>query len=287
MTLDYYAVLGGPRMMKKDKIKKAYRKLAMRYHPDKVGAEEKVQAEAKFKEITEAYEVLRDPEKRTVYDRYGAAGLKRGGGGAGDFGFAQFDLAEALNVFMRDFGGLGGLDTLFGGGERARRERHRGQDLKVTLQLDLSEVASGTTKTVKLRTLDRCTACAGSGAAAGTRATTCGTCGGTGEVRRAARSIGCAPRGCRASVRGGRAICTCACTCGRLRSSRPSSGRPWRRWRRSRASRQRRARAARSCGSNCARRSDASTARAGRGRRGVWGRACSVRLRPERSRPRW
>ena len=189
MTLDYYAVLGVARTADEAEIKKAYRKLAMRYHPDKVGVEEKVQAEAKFKEITEAYEVLRDPEKRTVYDRYGAAGLKRGGGGGGDFGFAQFDLAEALNVFMRDFGGLGGLDTLFGGGERARRERHRGQDLKVTLQLDLAEVASGTTKTVKLRTLDRCTACAGSGAAAGTRATTCGTCGGTGEVRRAARSM--------------------------------------------------------------------------------------------------
>jgi molecular chaperone DnaJ len=189
MTLDYYAVLGVERTADEAEIKKAYRKLAMRYHPDKVGAEEKVEAEAKFKEITEAYEVLRDPEKRPVYDRYGAAGLKRGGGGAADFGFAQFDLAEALNVFMRDFGGLGSLDTLFGGGERARRERHRGQDLKVTLRLDLAEVASGTIKTVKVRTLDRCTDCAGSGAAPGRRATTCGTCGGTGEVRRAARSV--------------------------------------------------------------------------------------------------
>src|SRR5229473_892870 len=82
MTLDYYAVLGVARTADEAEIKKAYRKLAMRYHPDKVGVEEKVQAEAKFKEITEAYEVLRDPEKRTVYDRYGAAGLKRGGGGA-------------------------------------------------------------------------------------------------------------------------------------------------------------------------------------------------------------
>ncbi len=160
MTQDFYAVLGVERTADEAEIKKAYRKLAMRYHPDKVGAEEKVAAEAKFKEITEAYEVLRDPEKRAVYDRYGAAGLKRAGGGAGDFGFAQFDLAEALNVFMRDFGGLGGLDGL-----------------------------SGTTKTVKVRTLDRCTECRGSGAAAGTRATTCATCGGTGEVRRAARSV--------------------------------------------------------------------------------------------------
>ncbi len=190
MTPDYYAVLGVERTADEAEVKKAYRKLAMRYHPDKVGAAEKVEAEAKFKEITEAYEVLRDPEKRALYDRYGAAGLRRGGGGgAGDFGFGHFDLAEALNVFMRDFGGLGGFDSLFGGGERARRERHRGQDLKVTLRLDLAEVASGTTKTVKLRTLERCTECGGSGAAAGTRATTCNTCGGSGEVRRAARSV--------------------------------------------------------------------------------------------------
>jgi len=116
MTQDYYAVLGVARTADEAEIKKAYRKLAMRYHPDKVGVAEKVAAEAKFKEIAEAYEVLRDPEKRAVYDRYGAAGLKRGGagGGAVDFGFAHFDLAEALNVFMRDFGGLGGLDSLFG-----------------------------------------------------------------------------------------------------------------------------------------------------------------------------
>src|SRR5260370_11036241 len=169
MTLDYYAVLGVARSADEAEIKKAYRKLAMRYHPDKVGVEEKVQAEAKFKEITEAYEVLSDPEKRTVYDRYGAAGLKRGGGGAGDFGFAQFDLAEALNVFMRDFGGLGGLDGLFGGGERGRRERHRRQDLKGTPRLDLAEVASGTTQTVKVRPLQRWTECRGPGAAARTR----------------------------------------------------------------------------------------------------------------------
>src|SRR5260370_36545873 len=134
MTQDFYAVLGVARTADEAEIKKAYRKLAMRYHPDKVGAEEKVAAEAKFKEITEAYEVLRDPEKRTVYDRYGAAGLKRGGGGAGAFGFAQVDLAEALNVVMRGFGGLRGLHTLFGGGERARRARHRAQELDVTLQ---------------------------------------------------------------------------------------------------------------------------------------------------------
>src|ERR687887_1859818 len=163
----------------------------MQYHPARVPAAEKHAAEEKFKEITEAYEVLRDPEKRAAYDRYGIAGVRRGAGAGGpsDFGFAHFDLSEALNIFMRDFGSLGGFDAFFGGGERARRERHRGEDLKVTLKLALAEVATGTTKTVKLRTLERCGACGGSGAAPGSRPTTCGTCGGTGEVRRAARSM--------------------------------------------------------------------------------------------------
>ncbi|HVH68559.1 MAG TPA: molecular chaperone DnaJ [Gemmatimonadales bacterium] len=187
MTQDYYALLGVPRDADDGAIKKAYRRLAMQHHPDRVGPNEKKAAEERFKEITEAYEVLRDPEKRAIYDRYGAAGLRRGAGA--DAGFAHFDLSEALNIFMRDFGGLGGFDAIFGGGERTRREIHRGQDLKVTLQLSLAEVATGTTKRVKVRTLDRCGTCGGTGAAPGTKVLTCSTCGGTGEVRRAARSM--------------------------------------------------------------------------------------------------
>jgi molecular chaperone DnaJ len=187
---DYYAVLGVRRDASEDAIKKAYRKLAMEYHPDRNNGDKA--AEEKFKEITEAYEVLRDPEKRAVYDRYGAAGLRGRGadpsGGAG-FGFAHFDLSEALNIFMRDFGGLGGFDAFFGGGARGRQEPHRGADLKVSLKLTLEEVASGAKKTIKVPTLERCTGCGGTGARAGSRATTCGTCGGTGEVRRAARSM--------------------------------------------------------------------------------------------------
>src|SRR2546427_12389902 len=159
----------------------------MKHHPDRVAHGEKEAAEAKFKEITEAYEVLRDPERRAVYDRYGAAGLKSRAGSGGP-GFAHFDLAEALNIFMRDFGGLGGFDAFFGGGERARRERHRGQDLKVTLELTLDEVARGTTKTMRWRTLDRGHACGGTWAAAAAHPVSCETCGGTGEVQRAARS---------------------------------------------------------------------------------------------------
>ncbi len=185
-THDFYTVLGVPKGASEAEIKKAYRKLAMEYHPDRNNGDKA--AEEKFKQITEAYEVLRDPEKRAAYDRYGPAGV-RGGAGRGGFDYAHFDLSEALSVFMRDFGGLGGLDAFFGGGQRAQRDRRRGQDLKVALKLTLAEVATGTTKTVRVRTLDVCAECKGSGARAGTRAVTCDTCGGSGEVRRQAQSI--------------------------------------------------------------------------------------------------
>jgi molecular chaperone DnaJ len=184
-TADYYATLGVPRDASEADIKKAYRKLAMEYHPDRNKSHD---AEERFKRLTEAYEVLRDPDKRAAYDRYGEAGLRRGGAGDAGFGFSHFDLSEALNIFMRDFGNLGGFEAIFGG-EQPRRDRHRGQDLKVTLKLTLSEVAAGTTKTVRVRTLERCTACGGTGAKAGSRPTPCGSCGGTGEVRRQARSM--------------------------------------------------------------------------------------------------
>src|SRR2546422_2784590 len=101
----------------------------MQHHPDRVAAGEKAAAEEKFKQITEAYEVLRDPEKRAAYDRYGVAGVRGGAAGGGGVDFAHFDLSEGLNIFMRDFGGLGGFDAFFGGGERAPRERPRGPGL--------------------------------------------------------------------------------------------------------------------------------------------------------------
>jgi molecular chaperone DnaJ len=181
---DYYAVLGVARDAGEADIKKAYRKLAMQYHPDRNNGDKA--AEETFKQITEAYEVLSDADKRAAYDRYGEAGLRGGGPGPG---FAHFDLSEALSVFMRDFGGLGGFDAFFGGGERSERDRHRGADLKVSLKLTLAEVASGTAKTVKVRTLEPCAACGGSGARDGARPVRCSACGGTGEVRRAARSV--------------------------------------------------------------------------------------------------
>jgi len=188
MKQDFYVVLGVQRDCSEADIKKAYRKLAMECHPDRNNGDKT--AEEKFKLVTEAYEVLRDPEKRAAYDRYGHQGM-RGGGGAG-FSSMHFDLSDALMVFMRDFGiggGSGGsaFENLFGGG--GRRDRRRGHDIKVGLKLTLAEVASGTTKTVRIKSLDSCPECAGTGARSGTQPVPCGTCGGSGEVRRQAQSL--------------------------------------------------------------------------------------------------
>jgi molecular chaperone DnaJ len=176
--VSFYQLLGVSRDASEAEIKKAYRKLAMELHPDR---NPDPQAEARFKEVTEAYEVLRDPEQRARYDRYGKAGVGGGGGG-----FHHVDLSEALNIFMRDFGGF---ESIFGAAARPAAERRRGQDIRVTLKISLKEVATGVKRTVKLKTLDRCPVCEGSGARAGTRPAACSTCNGTGEVRRASRSM--------------------------------------------------------------------------------------------------
>ncbi|HEU4628516.1 MAG TPA: molecular chaperone DnaJ [Gemmatimonadaceae bacterium] len=181
---DFYTVLGVVRDASDDDIKKAYRKLAMQYHPDRNNGSR--EAEEKFKAITEAYDVLRDPQKRAAYDRYGEAGL-RGGGGAG---FQHVDLSEALEIFMRDFGGFGGLGDLFGGGARRSNSGPRsGADVKVTAELSLAEVATGVRRTFNIRLLDPCDRCEGSGAEPGTSVQQCPTCHGAGEVRRAQRSF--------------------------------------------------------------------------------------------------
>ena len=183
---EFYDLLGLARDASEDEIKKAYRKMAMQYHPDRNRAPD---AEAKFKEIAEAYEVLSDGDKRAAYDRYGKAGL--GGAGARDGGFHHVDLNEALNIFMRDFGGMGGFDSLFGGGGGAPdpAEARRGQDMRVTVKLSLLDVATGTKRNVKLKTPVTCTACSGSGGTKGTRPSRCSTCGGNGQVRRSTRSV--------------------------------------------------------------------------------------------------
>jgi molecular chaperone DnaJ len=183
---DYYALLGVGRDADEAELKKAYRKLAMQYHPDR---NREPGAEEKFKEITEAYEILRDPQKRAAYDRYGEAAFRPGGMGGGMGGFHHVDLSEALNIFMRDFGGFGGFDSIFGGGQRAQAEARRGQDVRVTVKLTMAEVATGAKRTLKLKTLAICDTCQGSGAKQGSSPVTCQTCGGAGQVRRAAQSI--------------------------------------------------------------------------------------------------
>ncbi len=178
---DFYAVLGVPRDASDDDIKKAYRRLAMQWHPDRNGGAK--EAEDKFKEITEAYDVLRDSQKRAAFDRYGEAGLRGGAQSA----YGHVDLSEALNIFMRDFGGFGDLFGTTGGGRRSGPRS--GPDIKIPLSLTLAEVATGVEKTVTLKVLDACDKCEGSGAEPGTKPQTCGSCNGSGEVRRAQRSF--------------------------------------------------------------------------------------------------
>jgi len=178
---DFYSELGVAKTASDDEIKQAYRRLAMQFHPDKNGGSK--EAEERFKSITEAYDVLRDPQKRAAYDRYGEAGL-RGGGGQG---FHHVDLSEALNIFMRDFG----FGDLFGGGGDGRQQTgpRTGADVKLDLDLTMLEVATGVTKTVKMKLLDPCDRCSGAGAEPGSKTQRCATCAGRGEVRRAQQSF--------------------------------------------------------------------------------------------------
>jgi molecular chaperone DnaJ len=181
---DYYERLGVTRDADTDEIKKAYRRLAMDYHPDR---NDSADAEERFREVTEAYEILRDPEKRALYDRYGEAGIKRGAGGGG--GFGGFDFGDAFEVFMREFGGMSGLGDLFGGRGRPSRGPRRGSDLRIRLSVSLEEAARGAQRNVKVKLLDECDECGGSGAETGTRPERCATCGGAGQVRQVQRSM--------------------------------------------------------------------------------------------------
>lgn len=182
MTSDYYEILGIPRDADSERIKKAYRQLAMRYHPDRSN---EPNAEERFKQVTEAYEVLRDAEKRRLYDRYGEAGIKRGVGVG--YGFGGFDFADAFEVFIREFGSAG-FGDLFGRRSRDDGPR-RGSGIRLSLAVTLEEAARGTERTLRVKALDPCDRCDGSGAEPGTSRVRCVTCGGAGEVRQVQRSM--------------------------------------------------------------------------------------------------
>lgn len=185
---DFYEILGVRRNATIDEIKKAYRKLALKYHPDRNPGNK--EAEEQFKEAAEAYEVLGDPEKRQRYDQFGHEGMR-------GTNFREFtDINDIFSTFGDIFGsGLGGgiFDEVFGGtrGRRrsARQDGTPGSDLRITLRLTLEEIATGVEKKLKVRRMKRCDTCGGSGAKSGTGKTTCPQCNGTGELRQVSRSV--------------------------------------------------------------------------------------------------
>ncbi|MBM4153701.1 MAG: molecular chaperone DnaJ [Lentisphaerae bacterium] len=181
---DFYEVLGVARDASADDIKKAYRKLALQYHPDRNPGNKA--AEEQGKRITEAYEVLSDAQKRQTYDQFGHAAFGQGGGGGGHpgAGFGGIDLEEALRTFMGAFGGGGSIfDNFFGGGgDEGGRESHRGSDLRFDLEIDFEEAVLGSEREVQIPVLEACPTCSGSGAEAGSKREKCKQCGGRGMV---------------------------------------------------------------------------------------------------------
>jgi len=173
---DYYEVLGVGRGASEVEIKKAYRKLAKQYHPD-VNPGDK-DAEVKFKEVNEAYEVLSDPQKRSRYDQFGHAGVDPNSFGGAGAGFGDFDFGGISDIFESFFGGGG-----FGRSSRSRSGPQKGADLKYSMEISFEEAAFGTEKDITINRNETCTSCKGSGAKEGTSPTTCRHCGGTGQVQ--------------------------------------------------------------------------------------------------------
>jgi molecular chaperone DnaJ len=175
---DYYEVLGVTRSASVEEVKRAYRKLAVQFHPDKNPDDS--HAEEKFKELGEAYDVLMDADKRAAYDRFGHAAFEQGGGFRGGF-------HDPFDIFREVFGNTGGIgggifETFFGGMAGQGEDRQRGADLRYDMQITLEEAAFGAEKEIEVRKLDICDKCKGSGAEPGSRTINCPVCGGRGQV---------------------------------------------------------------------------------------------------------
>ncbi|MCF0209059.1 MAG: molecular chaperone DnaJ, partial [Bacteroidaceae bacterium] len=183
---DYYEVLGVSKTATADEIKKAYRKVAIKYHPDRQSGKseaEQKEAEEKFKEAAEAYGVLSDEQKRQQYDQFGFNGPGGfGDGGFGGFGAGGFSMDDIFSMFGDIFGGRGGRSGFggFGGGGGSQQRVHQGSDLRIRVKLTLQEIHDGCTKKFKIRRKVTCSECSGSGAEKGTQAETCPTCNGSG-----------------------------------------------------------------------------------------------------------
>ncbi|MFQ1017952.1 molecular chaperone DnaJ [Gilliamella sp. BG7] len=170
---DYYETLGVSKSASESEIKKAYKRLAMKYHPDK-NQDNKAEAEAKFKEVKEAYEILTDPQKKAAYDQYGHAAFEQGQGGTGGFGGFGGFAGGAFDDIFSDF---------FGGGRRGSQTETRGNDLQYNITLSLEEAAAGVSKEIKVPTWVSCDTCHGKGAEKSSDVVTCNTCHGTGVVQ--------------------------------------------------------------------------------------------------------
>jgi molecular chaperone DnaJ len=173
---DYYTILGLEKGASEEEIKKAYRRLAVKYHPDK-NPGDKV-AEENFKELGEAYEVLNDPQKKAAYDQYGHAAFDRRAGGFGRAG----GFHDPFEVFREVFGGGSIFEDLFGGGQQETGQSQRGDDLRYDMEISFEEAAHGCDKEITVTKPERCEECQGSGAEPGSKARNCPTCGGRGQV---------------------------------------------------------------------------------------------------------
>ena len=188
---DYYEVLGVDKSASADEIKKAYRKKAIQYHPDKNPGDK--EAEEKFKEAAEAYEVLSNPDKRARYDQFGHEGMSGaggfGGGFGGDQGMSMDDIFSMFGDIFGGHGGFGGFSGFGGGGSSQAQRKFRGSDLRVKVKLSLKDIANGTTKKFKLKKYVPCSHCHGTGAEGNSGTETCPTCKGSGHILRTQQSI--------------------------------------------------------------------------------------------------